>query len=76
MFLHPVISTQKMCFSTFLRFACEFRLEMAPIDHLVGELPEGLVGTEEAEANLEQAARDLWGLLEQVAVKRAVEGTS
>ena len=35
MCLHPVISVQKMCFSIFLRFACKFRLEMVPTDHLL-----------------------------------------
>ena len=47
---------QKTCFSIFFRFACKFRLKMFPIDPFVGELSEGLVGTEEAEANLEQVA--------------------
>ena len=32
---HPVLSVEKMCFSILFRFACKFRLEMTPINHML-----------------------------------------
>ena len=38
---HPVICVQQMCFSISFRFACKFRLKMAPIDNLLVDYLRG-----------------------------------